>query len=117
VLDVRLDEVAVASAILRIDEFVSLFARENRCLIAVAAAVVNMHIGEASMDEAKQREESYWDYYYYFDKEMVTVVELDGYSVMGMDTIVVDSPWWNSDAETGVLTDVAVCEMGRAKGQ
>jgi hypothetical protein len=36
---------------------------------------------------------------------------------MGMDTVVVDSPWWNSDAETGVLMDVAVCEMGRVKGQ
>jgi hypothetical protein len=63
-----LDEVAVASAILRIDEFVSLVARG---LIAVVAAgvVACMHIGEAS-------EESYLDYYYcYSDKE---VVELDG---------------------------------------
>jgi len=72
-----LDEVAVASAILRI-EFVSPVALFARGLTSVVAAgvVVNMHIGEASMDKVKQRGESYWDYYYcYSDKE---VAELDG---------------------------------------
>ena len=104
-----LTEVVVASVDLGVGEFAFLVAAFARDWIEVVAVVDNIHIGESSMDE---REEPYSDCFYC--NEMARVAELGAQVLMEMDTVDVDSLYWNSVVGTVAQMDVDAYGMNCA---
>lgn len=99
----------MASVDLGVGEFAFLVAAFARDWIEVVAVVDNIHIGESSMDE---REEPYSDCFYC--NEMARVAELGAQVLMEMDTVDVDSLYWNSVVGTVAQMDVDAYGMNCA---